>query len=66
MIEPALVFVTLLPPMRYSDPRRLARLGRLLKNETGIQIPAYKKGIPNTCLWQDEKLMPMRLTQFSN
>ena len=36
MSEPGLVFVTLPPPTRYSDPRRLARLGRLNENETGI------------------------------
>ena len=35
MIEPGLVFVTLLPPAVFG-PRRLARLGRLLESETGI------------------------------
>ena len=65
MIEPGLVFVTLLPPAVFG-PRRLARLGRLLENDTGIIDTCSEKWYKKYLYLARGERTPLRLTQFSN
>ena len=65
MIEPALVFVTLLPPTVFG-PRRLARLGRFLENDTGILDTRLQNWYTRYLFLTREECKPLRMTQFSN